>query len=43
LAALIFTLEMVLSWLGKPNYPFSFYFWIDIISTMSMLLEITWI
>ena len=34
---------MVLSWLCKEEYKWSFYFWIDVISTLSMVMEITWV
>lgn len=43
LAICVFSTEMILNWLGKEKYPLSFYFWIDVISTMSMVLEITWV
>lgn len=39
----IFGLEMVLNGLIKQRYIFSFYFWIDVVSTISMVMEITWV
>ena len=37
----VFTLEIVLSMIAKPGYGNSFFFWLDIISTLSMALDIT--
>jgi hypothetical protein len=34
---------MVLNGLIKQRYVFSFYFWIDVVSTISMVMEITWV
>jgi hypothetical protein len=39
----IFVGDVILSWLCKEDYKFSFYFWIDVISTASMAMEITWV
>ena len=39
----IFTLEIVLSAYAKNGYLFSFFFWLDLISTASMLLDVGWI
>jgi hypothetical protein len=39
----IFVVEMVFSGIIKDKYPFSFYFWIDAVSTISMVMEITWV
>lgn len=38
---LVFTLECVLAVVGKAGYIWSFFFWLDIISTISLLLDIT--
>ena len=42
-AIIIFLADMVLSWLCKHDYKWSFYFWIDVISNTSMVMEITWV
>lgn len=34
---------MTLNSIGKDGYRCSFYFWIDAISTVSMVMEITWV
>ena len=34
---------MIFSWISKEDYKCSFYFWIDVISTLSMVMEITWV
>ncbi len=39
----IFLMDMVLSWICKLDFKWSFYFWIDVISTTSMIMEITWV
>ncbi len=38
-----FTFEIVASSFAVPRYFLSFYFWLDIISTISMLLDVGWI
>jgi len=37
----VFTIELILSVVGKMDYFNSFFFWLDIISTMSLFLDIT--
>lgn len=39
----IFFLEIVLSFVVKPNYKFSFFFWLDVVSTLSLLLDVTFV
>lgn len=39
----VFTVEIILSSIAKPNYIFSFYFWLDIISTLTLLLDVGWV
>lgn len=36
-------IEIILSCISKPDYPFSFYFWLDIISTVTMFMDIGWV
>jgi len=38
-----FTVEILLSSYAKEDYLLSFYFWLDIISTISMIPDIGWI
>jgi succinate-acetate transporter protein len=38
-----FTLEMFISSFAKKDYVFSFFFWLDIISTLSMIPSCGWI
>eukprot|EP00357_Protocruzia_adherens_P001022 CAMPEP_0114995004 /NCGR_PEP_ID=MMETSP0216-20121206/13473_1 /TAXON_ID=223996 /ORGANISM="Protocruzia adherens, Strain Boccale" /LENGTH=951 /DNA_ID=CAMNT_0002358967 /DNA_START=34 /DNA_END=2889 /DNA_ORIENTATION=- len=38
-----FTLEIVLGCLGKDNYPLSFFFWLDVVATISLIPDIGWI
>jgi len=36
-----FALELVLSCLGKPDYFMGFFFWLDLLSTVSLILDIS--
>jgi hypothetical protein len=38
-----FMLELAVSCLVKRNYVFSFYFWLDLIATVSLIPDIGWI
>ena len=38
-----FSLEIILSVLSKENYLFSFFFWLDVIATISIIQDIDWI
>jgi hypothetical protein len=40
---IIFFFEIVLSMYAKPEYPFHFFFYLDIISTLSMIPDCGWI
>jgi len=40
---LLFGLEIVLNSIVDPSYINSFFFWLDIISTISMFFDIGWI
>ena len=40
---LLFTIEIILSSFAKPDYPFHFFFYLDIISTISMVPDCGWI
>lgn len=37
----VFIIEISMSFFIKPNYKFSFFFWLDLISTLSLLLDVT--
>lgn len=39
----MFTLEIVISCIVRDDYWLSFYFWLDIISTISLIFDIGWI
>ena len=39
----VFFIEIILSFFLKKGYRFSFFFWLDIISTLSLLFEISWL
>ena len=39
----LFTLEITLNALSQENYFNSFYFWLDVISTLSLITDISWI
>ena len=39
----LFTLELVLNALSQDNYFNSFYFWLDVISTLSLITDISWV
>ena len=40
---LLFALELLLSYSYKPNYKWSFYFWLDLVATLSLITDIGWI
>lgn len=39
----VYTIEIFLNSISEDKYLFSFYFWLDIISTISLLLDMHWI
>mmetsp|Transcript_92633 Transcript_92633/g.145378 ORF Transcript_92633/g.145378 Transcript_92633/m.145378 type:complete len:980 (-) Transcript_92633:6-2945(-) len=39
----VFTLECVLSCVGKDDYYLSFFFWLDVISTVSLVLDLSYV
>ena len=39
----IFVIEIIVNSLVDRNYPLSFYFYLDIISTVSLIMDISWI
>eukprot|EP00929_Paragymnodinium_shiwhaense_P045546 TRINITY_DN2325_c0_g4_i1.p1 TRINITY_DN2325_c0_g4~~TRINITY_DN2325_c0_g4_i1.p1 ORF type:complete len:1012 (+),score=223.43 TRINITY_DN2325_c0_g4_i1:326-3361(+) len=41
LCLLVFTLEVLLSCIGKPDYPGSFFFTLDVVSTLTLVLDIS--
>jgi hypothetical protein len=40
---IIFSLEIVLSFISMPNYRMTFFFWLDVISTVSLIFDIQWV
>ena len=44
ISMLAFVVEIVISSIAKKDeYLFSFYFWLDVIATISLILDISWI
>lgn len=43
IAILVFTLEIIISIIVKPNYYLSFFFWLDLLSAISIFLDLVWI
>src|SRR5258706_14071264 len=43
LAFVSFSLELVLSCYAKEDYFLGFYFWLDLVSTLSLIMDIGWI
>ena len=39
----IFAAEIIIMSYTEPEYLFHFYFWIDLFSTLTMILEVIWI
>lgn len=39
----LFLTELILSFIFKPDYKWSFYFWLDLIATLSLITDIGWI
>jgi hypothetical protein len=43
LALFLFTVEFVVYNMGKPEYPFSFYFYLDLLAAISLIPDIGWL
>ena len=43
LSFISFSLELVLSCYAKDDYFLGFYFWLDLVSTLSLIMDIGWI
>lgn len=43
IAFVLFTIEIIFASLAKDDYWMSFYFWLDLISTISIIMDIGWI
>ena len=39
----VFTIEIIISSIGQTDYFLGFYFWLDIVSTLTLLLDVGWI
>jgi hypothetical protein len=39
---IFFTLEVILASYAKPDYIYSFFFWLDIVSILSMIPDVGW-
>ena len=42
-ALVVFSIEITINALVQDNYFNSFYFWLDIVSTISLITDISWI
>jgi hypothetical protein len=40
---LAFVVEIIISSIAKKEYLFSFYFWLDVIATISLIFDISWV
>lgn len=40
IALVVFSVEIVISFMAKPEYRFGFFFWLDLISTVSLILDL---
>lgn len=40
---LLFLIELILSLIYKPGYRWSFYFWLDLVATLSLIPDIGWL
>ncbi|OMJ92736.1 hypothetical protein SteCoe_4489 [Stentor coeruleus] len=40
---ILFCFEIILAFITKPEYRFSFFFWLDVLSTVSLIFDINWI
>lgn len=43
LSFICFSTELIASWYAKPEYKLSFYFWLDLIATLSVIPDIGWV
>jgi len=43
ISLVLFSLEIILSSISIKGYFFMFYFWLDLIATLSLISDITWI
>lgn len=39
----LFSLEIGISWYAKPNYRWSYYFYLDLVATLSLITDIGWV
>jgi hypothetical protein len=43
MALVIFTAEILISCKTRKDYFLSFFFWLDVLSTLSLVLDLTWV
>ena len=43
IAIVLFSTEIILSSIVKPDYLFGFYFWLGTVTTLTMLMDIGWL
>ena len=39
----VFTIELTISSFSKPDYFLSFFFWLDVVSTLTMIFDVGWV
>jgi len=39
----VFLFELILCWIARKEYRWSFFFWLDLISTLSIILDVSFI
>jgi Ion transport protein len=42
IALVLFGIEIILASIAKEDYFLGFYFWLDLVATLSLILDITW-
>jgi len=41
-SAFVFLIEIILSFIARKEYRFSFFFWLDVVSTLSLVFDLDW-
>jgi hypothetical protein len=42
-ALICFSIEIILACVANDDYLFGFYFWLDLVSTISLIADISWV
>lgn len=40
---ILFSLEIIATFIVRPEYRFSFFFWLDLLSTVSLIFDVNWV